>query len=186
MIRTRLDAATREELQDLRRTDLPVKARDRLDAVLLSDAGWSPPRIAAHLGWHPHTARALLKDFRRRGREALRPGKPGPAPDLPHRQLVTEALEHLLRQERTWDSGQLSEALQADGIAIGPRQVRRYLKRMDAGYGRTASRPAHKQDSAAVARAEAVLANLKAKQDAGSPEIKAGGAGVERSVLAIR
>src|SRR5215831_18782560 len=105
MIRTRLDDSTRRELHDLRRTDLAPRVRERLEAVLLSDAGWSPPRIAAHLGWHPHTARALLKDFRRRGREALRPGKPGPAPDRRRHQRVTEALEHLLRQERTWDSG---------------------------------------------------------------------------------
>jgi putative transposase len=167
MIRTQLDDTTREELRGLRRTDLPPKVRDRLEAVLLSDAGWSPPHIAAHLGWHPHTARALLKDFRRRGREALRPGKSGPAPDRPRRQRVTEALEHLLRQERTWDSGQLSEALQAEGIAIGPRQVRRYLKGMTAGYRRTASSLAHKQDPAEVARAEAVLANLQAKAAAG-------------------
>jgi putative transposase len=163
MIRTLLDDTTRKELQDLRRTDLSPKARDRLEAVLLSDAGWSPPRIAAHLGWHPHTARALLKDFRRRGPEALRPAKPGPAPDQPQLQRVTEALQRLLLQERTWDSGQLSEALHADGIAIGPRQVRRYLKRMGAGYRRTASSLAHKQDPAKVERAEAVLRNLKAK-----------------------
>jgi putative transposase len=167
MIRTQLDDATRKGLQDLRRTDLPAKVRDRLEAILLSDAGWSPPRIAAHLGWHPHTARALLKDFRRRGREALRPGKPGPPPDRPRQERVTEALERLLRQERTWDSGQLSEALRADGLAIGPRQVRRYLKRMKAGYRRTASSLAHKQDPAKAARAEAVLANLKAKAAAG-------------------
>jgi putative transposase len=163
MIRTRLDDATRIELQGLRRTELAPKVRDRLEAVLLSDAGWSPPRIAAHLGWHPHTARALLKDFRTRGLEALRPGKPGPAPDRPRHDRVTAALEALLRQERTWSSRQLGEALEAQGIAIGPRQVRRYLKRMEAGYRRTASSLAHKQDLAKVERAEAVLANLKAK-----------------------
>jgi putative transposase len=151
----------------LRRTDLPPKARDRPEAVLLSAAGWSPPRIAAHLGWHPPTAGALLKDFRRRGREALRPGQPGPAPDRRRHQRVTEASEHLLRQERTWDSGQLSEAPRADGIAIGPRQVRRYLKRMKAGYRRTASSPAHKQDPAKVERAEAVSGDLEAKAVAG-------------------
>jgi transposase len=167
MIRTRLDEATRNELQDLRRTELPAKARDRLEAILLSDAGWSPPRIAAHLGWHPHTARALLKDFLRRGTGALRPGRPGPPPDSDRHQRVAEALRRLLAQDRTWDSGQLSEALRADGIAIGPRQVRRYLKRMKAGYRRTASSLAHKQDPAKVARAEAVLANLKAKAAAG-------------------
>ena len=62
---------------------------------------------------------------------------------------------------------QLSEALHADGIALGSRQVRRHLKRMKAGYRPTASSLAHKQDPAQVARAEAVLANLKAKAAAG-------------------
>ena len=45
--------------------------------------------------------------------------------------------------------------------------MRRYLKRMKAGYRRTASSLAHKQDPAKVARAEAVLAHLKAKAAAG-------------------
>ena len=167
MIRTRLDDATREELQEMRRTDLPAMVRDRLEGVLLSDAGWSPPRIAAHLGWHPHTARALLKGFRRRGLAALRPSRPGPPPDRGRQEQVVEALERLLERDRTWDSGQLSEALHAEGVAIGPRQVRRYLKRMKAGYRRTASSLAHKQDPAKVARAEVVLENLKAKAAAG-------------------
>src|SRR5262249_27098426 len=106
MIRTRLDETTRKELQDLRRTDLPTKARDRREPVLLSEAGWSPPRIAAHLGWHPHTARALLKDFLRRGTAALRPGRPGPPPDSDRHQRVAEALRCRLAQDRTRDSGQ--------------------------------------------------------------------------------
>jgi putative transposase len=167
MIHTRLDDTTRKELQDLRRTDLPGRVRDRLEAVLLSDAGWSPPRIATHLGGHPHTARALLTDFQRRGQAALRAKRPGPAPDLRRHQQVAEALEGLLSQDRTWSSRQLSEALHAQGITIGPRQVRRHLKRMKAGYRRTASSLAHKQDPAKVARAEAVLDNLKAKARAG-------------------
>jgi transposase len=167
MIRTQLDDATRKELHDLRRTDLTARVRDRLEAVLLSDAGWSPPRIAAHLDWHPHTARAVLKDFGRRGRAALWPTRPGPPPDRRRREQVAEALTRLLEQDRTWDSGQLSDALHAEGIAIGPRQVRRYLKRMKAGYRRTASSLAHKQDPAKVERAEAVLANLKAKAAVG-------------------
>jgi putative transposase len=167
MIRTQLDDTTRQELQDLRQTDLPAKVRDRLEAVLLSDAGWSPPRIAAYLGWHPHTARSVLKDFRRRGQPALWPSRPGPPPDRPRQQRVVQALERLLAQDRTWDSGQLSEALHADDIAVGPRQLRRYLKRMKAGYRRTASSLAHKRDPVKVSRAEAVLEDLKAKAASG-------------------
>ena len=51
MIRTRLDDATRSRLNTLRRSDLPAAARERIEMVFLSDAGWSPPRIATHLGY---------------------------------------------------------------------------------------------------------------------------------------
>jgi hypothetical protein len=71
MIRIQLDDATRSELQSLRRTALPPAARDRLEMVLLSEAGWSPPRIAAHLRRYPQTVRKILHDFRRRGTAAF-------------------------------------------------------------------------------------------------------------------
>src|SRR5262245_21512442 len=67
MIRTPLDDATRDRLNALRRTALPSKARDRMEMIALSDAGWSAPRIAAHLGYCAHTVRGLLKDFLARG-----------------------------------------------------------------------------------------------------------------------
>ena len=51
-------------------------AVDRLEAVLLSDAGWSPPRIAAHLGWHPHTARARLKELAPAAGDITEPAAP--------------------------------------------------------------------------------------------------------------
>jgi transposase len=127
MIRIQLDDATRSELNALRRTDLPALARDRIEMAFLSDAGWSPPRIAAHLGYHPQTVRDRLRDFRERGAASLYPGRPGPAPDEGRRREVTERLHGLLMQERTWTSRQLSEALGADGLALDPRQVRRYL-----------------------------------------------------------
>src|SRR5262245_36219520 len=164
MIRIQLDDPTRDGLQALRRQDLPAKVRDRLEMVLLADAGWSAPRIAGHLGCHPHTARAVLKDFRARGRDALFPGAPGPAPDLHRRQEVTERLRRLLEQDRTWTSQQLSEALRPDGIALGGRQVRRYLAHLRAGYLRTASTTRHKQDPAKVERARGVLGGLKKKR----------------------
>src|SRR4051794_27192375 len=125
MIHIHLDAATRNELQALRRTALPAKVRDRLEALLLSDAGWSPPRIARHLTWHPHTARAVLRAFQQRGAQALWPAKPGPLPNLQRRQQVSAVLQRLLAQERTWTSRQLSEALLLEGIHLSPRQLRR-------------------------------------------------------------
>jgi hypothetical protein len=163
MIRIQLDVATRSELNALRRTDLPALARDRIEMAFLSDAGWSPPRIAAHLGYHPRTVRDRLRDFRERGAASLYPGGPGPAPDEGRRREVTERLRGLLMQGRAWTSRQLSEALGDGGLPLGPRQVRRYPGALRAGYRRTASSLRHKQDPAKAARAAKVLGHLEKK-----------------------
>jgi putative transposase len=167
MIRITLDDATRDELRALRRSDLPAKVRDRIEMVSLSDAGWSAPRIADQLGYHPQTVRDLLRAFLARGTAALRPFRSGPASDTEHRDRITAALRELLGETRSWTSRQLSQALADRGIALGPRQVRRYLRRMGSRYRRTASTLKHKQDPAKAARAGRVLANLKARAAAG-------------------
>jgi transposase len=171
MIHIRLDQSTRDELQDLRRGDLPARARDRLEMVCLSDTGWPPARIAGHLGYGYRTVLRVLHDFGRRGAAALFPRRRGPAPDTARREQITGLLRDLVGQDRTWTAAQLSEALHARGVAIGPRQVRRYLRHLRAGYRRTASSVRHKQDPARVARAEAVLGNLRARAEAGDLEL---------------
>ncbi len=163
MIRTHLDDAARDRLNSLRRTDLPAKVRDRVEMVALSDAGWSPPKIADHLGYCAHSVRGLLKDFAARGTDALSPRRTGPVPDTVRREKVTDALRRLLSEDRTWTSRQLSAALHEQRLAIGPRQVRRYLAALDAGYRRTATTVGHKQDPARAARAGKVLDGLKKK-----------------------
>jgi transposase len=167
MLRISLTDAQRRELHTLRRTDLPPVARDRLEMVLLSDAGWSAPRIAEHLGCHPHTSRAALKGFAARGVAAFSPDTPGPEPDHARRATVTGRLSELLGQDRTWTGRQLAEALRSEGIALGQRQTRRYLGLLKAGYRRTAQTVGHKQGPEKVERAEVVLAGLKKKVEAG-------------------
>jgi transposase len=167
MIRIHLDETIRDEMKALRRADLPHKVRDRIEMVTLSDVGWSAPRIAGHLGCHPQTVRDLLRSFLARGSAALHPFRSGPDPDLERRDRVEAALRELLRQGRTWTSGQLSRALAERDISLGARQVRRYLKRMGARYRRTGSTLRHKQDPAKAERARRVLANLKARAEAG-------------------
>jgi transposase len=162
MLRTSLTDSQRAELQALRRTDLPAVSRDRLEMVLMSAAGWSPPKIAGHLGRHPHTVRAALKGFAARGADALYPDAPGPDPDHNRRAQVTGTLSELLGRDRTWTARQLADALGPD-IGIGHRQTRRYLALLRAGYRRTAQTVGHKQDPNKVARAETVLSNLKKK-----------------------
>jgi transposase len=163
MIRTPLDDATRDDLQSLRRTDLPARVRDRLEMVLLSDAGWSSPTIASHLGYCAATVRAVLKGFLDRGADALRPRRTGPPPDADRRREVTEPLTELLGQDRTWTSRQLAAALTERGVGLSPRQIRRYLGSLRAGWRRTTDSTRHKQDPAKVARAAKVLGGLKKK-----------------------
>ena len=88
MIRIHLDDATRDQLQRLAADRLPPKVRDRIEMVSLSDAGWSAPRIAAHLGYCAQTVRDLLRDFLARGTDALVPCRTGPAPDVDRRDRV--------------------------------------------------------------------------------------------------
>jgi transposase len=164
MILIQLDETTRDELQSLRRQELPPRARDRLEMVTLSAVAWAPARIAAHLGYCTATVGAVLKDFLARGTAALFPRRTGPPPDTRRRQQVTEALTELLDQERTWTSRQLAAALAERGIALSPRQVRRYLGMLKAGWRRTTNSLRHKQDPEKVARAERVLDNLKKKR----------------------
>ena len=168
MIRIHLDDGARDELRALRREPLPPKVRDRIEMLTLADAGWSAPRIAEHLGRCGQTVRDLLKDFLDRGLAALHPRRPGPPPDAVRRERVAGELRELLAEDRTWTSRQLGEALAGRGVAMGPRQVRRHLKRLRARYRRTASTLKHKQDPAEADRAGRVLANLKAKATAGS------------------
>src|SRR4051812_30472529 len=107
MIHLHLDDVTRAQLQALRHTDLSPTARDRLEIVLLSDAGWSAPRIASHLGCHPHTARKALRLFQQQATAGFDRRRPGPPPDQARRQRITGLLTELLGQERTWTSAQL-------------------------------------------------------------------------------
>ncbi len=171
MIRIQLDDTTRAELRALRRRQLPARVRDRLEMVFLAAAGWSAPRIAAHLGYCGHTVRAVLRDFRARGPDALTPRRTGPAPDLDRRQRLTGLLRPLLAEDRTWTAAQLSEALRPHDVAIGPRQVRRYLRLLRAGYRRTTATVQHKQDPAKAGRAQAILDNLRRKAQAGWLEL---------------
>ena len=162
MIRLTLTANQREAVQALRRDRAlrPVE-RDRVEMVLLSAEGWSPPRIGRHLGCHPATVRQALKRFTSDGPAALRWRPPGPPKDLARRQQVTAALDRLLGAGRTWTAAQLAEALRADGIVLSTRQTRKYLRLLGARWRRTVSTLRHKQGPARAERAEHVLAHLK-------------------------
>jgi transposase len=131
--------------------------------ILLSAAGWGPPRIASHLRCHPETVRRLLKRFQHAGIAALRQRRTGPPPDVARRQQVTAVLDRLLAQDRTWTARHLAAALAEQGIALSTRQTRRYLSGMRARWRRTARTLKHKQDPVRAARAAQTLAVFKKK-----------------------
>ena len=162
MIRIALSPEEREAAQALRRDPtLKPLERDRLEMVLLAAAGWAAPAIATHLDYHPNTVRSVLKAFLAHGLPTLRRKPGGPPPDAARRQQVRQVLDALLAQPRTWTSGQLAVALQAEGIALSGRQVRRYLQGMGARYRRTVRSLRHKQDPVRVAQAQRTLTALK-------------------------
>jgi transposase len=162
MLHLTLSADDRTGLDRVRRSvKTPATVRARCQMLLLAADGWSPPRIATHLAYHPHTVRAVLRRFQQRGVAGLTPDPPGPAPDTARRQQVTAALDRLLGQDRTWTAAQLAAALAAEGIALSTRQTRKYLGRMQAGWRRTVRTLHHKQDPVKVAHATQTLAALK-------------------------
>jgi len=161
MIRLTLSESERHAVQALRRdATLHPAERDRVEMVLLSAAGWSPPAIAAHLGYCAVTVRTVLKTYRTTGLAALHRQRPGPPPNAARRQQVTTALERLLAQPRTWTTRQLTVALREAGIVLSPRQVRRYLRSRGARWRRTVRSLKHKQDPVRVEQATRVLTML--------------------------
>jgi transposase len=171
MIRIQLSPDTRAEVERRRRlpkTAAPIRARCQM--LLLSAEGWSPPRIAAHLAYHPHTVRAVLRRFQARGVAGLPPDPPGPPPDAARREQVTTALGRLLDTERTWTAAQVAAALREQGLALSTRQTRKYRTRMRARWRRTVRTLHHKQDPQRVAPATHTLAHLKrGRRRAASP-----------------
>ena len=162
MLRLTLTSDDHAAVQGLRRDPtLSPAERDRVEMVLLSATGWSPPRIATHLGCHPKTVRLVLKRFQTDGIASLRRRRPGPPPDLGRRVQVLTALDDLLGQARTWTAAQLAAALAERDIQLSTRQTRKYLKLLGSRWRRTVRSLRHKQDPVKVARAGRHLATLK-------------------------
>lgn len=147
------------ELARLRReSGLSPADRDRVEMVALSAAGWSVAQIAAHLGYCAETVRRLFRRFPMAGWKAVRHQAPGPAPDAARRAAVETVVRALLAEERTWTAGQLAEALAERGIDLSARHLRRYLRRLDAGWYRTKRSLKHRQDPVKAAAASTELA----------------------------
>jgi putative transposase len=169
MLRITLTPDQRAAAQAARRdpTLTPLE-RDRVEMILLSAAGWRPPAIAQHLDYHAATVRHALKAYLAQGLAGLWHRRPGPPPDTTRREQISQALDRLLDQPRTWAAAQLAQALRTEGISLSTRQTRRYLQGMGAKWRRTVRSLRHKQDPAKVERAKAQLAMLGKGRPPGS------------------
>jgi transposase len=147
MYRVRLTDAQREELQRrAHEQGIMPRTRDRLEMVRLADAGWSVPRIAAHLAIHEQRVRHYIKAFLAHGFDAL--------PDRPHlgqRSALTPAMEEAIRQElrqseRTWTAAQLADWVAARfAVQFTPDHLARRLRRARITYKRTGRSLKHKR-----------------------------------------
>ena len=163
MYRVHFDEPMRQELN--RRAHLPETApntRDRLEMLRLSDAGWSVPKIAAHLQKHPQTVPFWIKTFLLEGFDTLvdppRPGKPSAVTE----EILAAVREWIQKGDRTWSADQVAlEVERVFGLRRSAKQWRRLLRRADLSYKRTSRNLKHKQDTEQVATKKEELEALQ-------------------------
>jgi transposase len=156
VIRIELTPAQRDELR-ARTHDAGIapRTRDRLEMVRLSDAGWTIPRIAGHLGTHEQTVRKYVKAFLADGFAALpdrpRPGRP---PRITEAHL--QALGRLIDGGgRTWTTRQLVDWLDREhGVRVHPDHLSRLLHARRFAWRRTVTSVAHKRRDEAAYEAK--------------------------------
>ena len=165
MYRITLTDHQRHELRErTRQAGLASSTRDRLEMVRLSDAGWSVPRIARHLGLHEQTVRAWIKAFLA-GDFAALVNKPRGGKHSALTPAMVDAIRaEVTKGERTWTAGQLADWIaEHHGVRLSPGRLRVHLKRAKLSYHRTSRTLKHKQDPEQVAERTATLEALAKK-----------------------
>ena len=163
---------TNEQRQDLQRrtrqTEFAPSTRDRLEMVRLSDASWSVPTIARHLGQHEQTVRAWIKAFLAGGFDALR-NKPRGGKQSALTPAILEAVRtEVTTSQRTWTAAQIADwVAEQYGVRVSAGRLRVHLKRAKLSYQRTSRSLKHKQHPDEVAERQVTLETLEKKGDAG-------------------
>ena len=160
MYRISLTEDQRGELRArTRQAGIAPSTRDRLEMVRLSDAGWSVPRIARHLGQHEQTVRAWIKAFLAGGFDAL-PNKPrGGKQSALTAAMLERVRAEVATGERTWTAAQLAAWIaEHHGVRLSADRLRRHLRRAQISWQRTSRTLRHKQDPQEVAARGAALA----------------------------
>lgn len=157
MYRVRLDEAARAELhRRCHEQGVKPRTRDRLEMVHLSDAGWSPVRIARHLGMFVGTVRTWIKAFLGAGFDAL-PDKPHPGYPSAITPAILEAVrDHVLASQRPYTASQLADWIAEQfGVRVSPEWLCHKLHAARLSYKRTSRNLKHKQKAEVVAAKKA-------------------------------
>ena len=132
--------------------------------IRLSDARWSIPTIARHLGQHEQTVRAWIKVFLANGFDAL-PNKPRGGKHSALTPAILESVRsELAKGHRTWTAAQLAEWITVQhSVRLSTGRLRIHLQRAKLSYQRTSRTLKHKQRPEEVADKRATLAGLEKK-----------------------
>ena len=128
------------------------RTRDRLEMVRLSDAGWSVPKIAKHLGLSQRCVRHWIKTFLAEGFDAL-PDKPHPGQKSALTpEMIAAIRAEVAKGERTWTAEQIADwTAKQFGLRLSPGWLCRLLGRAKLSYKRTSRSLKHKQNPHQVA-----------------------------------
>ena len=145
MLQTPLTAEQRRELLFLKNSkDTHPKARERVEMVLLADAGWENARIAAHLGKGESTVQQIVRKFVKQGLASFEVGYFGPRGGYKAKDDFIAKLEELLDQERIWTAPQLQAELEKQtGTRVCLDWIRKLCKARGYAWKRTKRSVAH-------------------------------------------
>jgi len=160
---------TEDQQQALRRrarqAGIASSTRDRLEMVRLSDAGWSVPKIAHHLGTHEQTVRAWIKAFLASGFAALTNKPRGGDHSAVTPAMLEAARAEVAKGTRTWSASEIADwVAEQHGVRISAGRMRVHLKRAKLSYQRTSRSLRHKQQPEQVAERKAQLEALEKKR----------------------
>jgi putative transposase len=157
-----------EERQELQRRahepGVRPRTRDRMEMVRLADAAWSVPQIARHLGMSEQTVRHWIKTFLAEGFDALTD-----QPPAGRISRLTPAIRDAVRQQlahgdRIWTAPQLAAWIAEQfGVHVSAAHLRRFRRRWQLSWKRTARSLNHKQQPDEVAAKQAELDALEKK-----------------------
>jgi putative transposase len=165
MYRIALSDEQRQELRErTRQGGIAPSTRDRLEMVRLSDAGWSVPRMARHLGQHEQTVRTWIKAFLNGGFDALANKPRGGKQSALTGPLLDTIRAEVAKGTRTWTAAQLADwVAEHHGVRLSTDRLRVHLRRAKISWQRTSRTLRHNQNPDEVAERQAVLDDLEKK-----------------------